>query len=287
MFECSTCDDVFYWQEDCEEHMNDMVTGLSVKHHMNAVDHWAPTSECETCTSTFHSQHAANQHMNAKNHWLPTVPCETCPTKFHTQQAVENHMRAKGHYKNYCQQCNRRFMNENCLRLHLISKIHRGTTIACPFCQTGVVTASGVSHHLESGSCPQAKGLNRDRIHRAIRQLDPNGYVCKKQIAWYDEENSTYEVTGSAYNGSYWVCYLCKKGFNSKKALESHVNSPVHKEKVYHCLKRGCPKEFHSLAGLFNHLESESCGFIRFEGVQQVHKQLNDAMMGRRMITGF
>ncbi|CAP93319.1 Pc16g06490 [Penicillium rubens Wisconsin 54-1255] len=69
-----------------------------------------------------------------------------------------------------------------------------------------------------------------------------------------------------AYNGSYWVCYLCKKKFNSGKALESHVNSPVHKEKVYHCLKRGCPKEFHSLAGLFNHLESESCGFIRFEG---------------------
>ncbi|KAG0155495.1 hypothetical protein PDIDSM_1072 [Penicillium digitatum] len=300
MFECSTCDEEFWWQEDCDEHMDDyghwiecetcnrtFRTKTACNQHMNAVDHWAPTFECETCTSTFYSQHAANNHMNAKGHWLPKVPCEMCTTKFHTQQAAENHMRAKGHYKNYCQECKRKFTNENCLRQHLNSKTHRGTNIACPFCRTGFVTASGVSHHLESGSCPRAKALNRDRIHQIIQQLDPNGVVCKKQIGWHDEQNSTYLVTDSAWNGDSWVCYLCKRGVNLRKALESHVNSPVHKEKVYHCLKRGCPKEFHSLASLFNHLESETCGFIRFEGVQQVHQQLHDAIRGRRMITNF
>lgn len=41
------------------------------------------------------------------------------------------------------------------------------------------------------------------------------------------------------------------------------------------------------MASLFNHLESESCGFMRFEGVQQVHNRLNDAILNRRMITGF
>jgi hypothetical protein len=166
------------------------------------------------------------------------------------------------------------------------SKTHRGTNIPCPFCRTGFVTASGVSHHLESGSCSRAQGLNRDKIHRIIQQLDPNGIVCKKQIGWYGEENVTYSVTDSAWNGNAWECYICGREFNSRKALESHVNSPVHKEKVYHCLNRGCSKEFHSLASLFNHLESESCGFIRFDGVQRIHKKLNDAMMGRRMITG-
>ncbi|KAI2673396.1 transcriptional regulator family: C2H2 zinc finger [Penicillium roqueforti] len=302
MFECITCDAVFWDQDDCDEHMDDerhwiecetcnrsFRTQNACNQHMNAVDHWAPTFDCETCNSTFRTQHAANNHMNAKSHWLPKVPCETCPMKFYTQQAVENHMSAKGHYKNYCQECSRQFMNANCLRQHLNSKIHRGTNIACPFCRVGFVTASGVSHHLESGACPQAQGLNRDRIHRIIQQLDPNGIVCKKQIAWHGEheQDMTYLVTDNAWNGSCWVCYLCKKGFNSPKALGSHVNSPVHNEKVYHCLKRGCPKEFHSLASLFNHLESESCGFIRFEGVQQVHRQLNDAIMGRRTITGF
>ncbi|KAJ5158992.1 Zinc finger C2H2 [Penicillium coprophilum] len=300
MFECATCNDEFWYQSDCDEHMHDyghwiecdtcnrlFRSQFACHQHMDALDHWAPTFECETCTSTFRTQNAANSHMNAKRHWLPTVPCQKCPMKFHTEGAAENHMRAKGHYKTYCHECDRHFRDENCLRQHLNSKTHRGTNIPCPFCRTGYVTASGVSHHLESGSCPQAQGLNRDKIHRIIQQLDPNGVVCKKQIAWHDEENVTYSVTDNAWNGSFWVCYICKRGFNSRQALGSHVNSPVHKEKVYHCLNRGCRKEFHSLASLFNHLESESCGFVRFDGVQQVHKRLNDAIMGRRMITGF
>ncbi|KAJ5494559.1 Zinc finger C2H2 [Penicillium fimorum] len=270
MFECGTCDAEFRYRDDCDEHMNDH-------------GHWI---ECETCTRVFRSQAACNQHMNTLDHWTPTFECETCTSTFRTQTAANNHMRAKRHYKNYCHDCERTFMNENCLRQHLNSKTHRGNNIPCPFCRTGFVTASGVSHHLESGSCPQAQGLNRDKIHRIIQQLDPNGIVCKKQIAWHGEENMSYSVTDSAWNGHCWVCYICKRGFNSRRALESHVNSPVHKEKVYHCLQRGCPKEFHSLASLLNHLESETCGFIRFDGVQQVHQRLNDAIIGRRMITG-
>jgi hypothetical protein len=131
--------------------------------------------------------------------------------------------------------------------------------------------------------------LNRDRIHRIIQGLDPKGLVCKKQIGWHDDSQgtATYSVTPRAFNGTSWVCYICKKCFKSSRALESHLNSPVHQEKVYHCLKRGCPKEFHSLASLFNHLESESCGFIRFEGVQQIHNRINDAILGNKMITGF
>ncbi|KAJ5490362.1 Zinc finger C2H2 [Penicillium expansum] len=131
MFECSTCDDESWYQADCDEHMDDY------------------------------------------RHWIEIIGSRPFrarrPMKFHSQQAAENHMTAKGHYKNYCQECRRSFMNENCLRQHLNSKTHRGTNIACPFCRTGFVTVSGVSHHLESGSCPQAKGLNRDRIHHIMK----------------------------------------------------------------------------------------------------------------------
>ncbi|KAJ5794296.1 transcriptional regulator family: C2H2 zinc finger [Penicillium paradoxum] len=300
MNECSTCTEVFYFWEDCENHMDEerhwiecqtcdreFRTQNACNQHMNSLDHWAPTFDCETCSREFESQSAANQHMNSKGHWLPTVPCETCTMKFQTQHSADNHMESLGHYKNYCRECDRRFKNENCLRQHLNSKIHRGTGISCFFCPAKFVTPSGVSHHLETGACPQAPTMNRDMIHRMIQQLDPNGIICKKQIGWHDEENVQYLVTQHAFNGHNWVCYICKKCFNAPKSLESHLNSSVHKEKVYHCLKRGCPKEFVSMASLFSHLESESCGYIRFEGVQQVHRQLNDAIMGRRMITGF
>ncbi|CAG8320982.1 unnamed protein product [Penicillium nalgiovense] len=273
VFECETCTRTFFSQDAADQ-------------HMNALDHWEPVFECETCTRTFSSQDAANQHMNVKNHWQPTVPCETCSQMFYTEEAANQHMAVKGHYKNYCAECDRTFMNGNCLRQHLNSRIHRGTDIVCPFCNAGFVTASGVTHHVESGSCPNASKWNRDTIHRVIHRLDPKVIITNKQIERHNEQNIRYYATDRAFNGKNWECYLCRKGFGSMAGLNAHLNSSVHKEKIYHCLnKRGCGKEFVSLAALFNHLESESCGYIRFGEVQNMHRRLNDAIMNRKMIT--
>ncbi|KAJ6179779.1 hypothetical protein N7519_010240 [Penicillium mononematosum] len=298
MYECGTCDFEFRYREDCDAHMDEydhwveceactrqFRTERSCEQHMDALDHWAPVFECETCTRTFSSQDAVNQHMNAKNHWQPTVPCETCSQVFHTEEAADQHMAAEGHYENYCVECDRRFMNENCLRQHLNSRIHRGADVVCPFCDAHFVTASGVTHHIEYAGCPNARKWNRETIHRMIQRLDPNGLVTNKQIEWRNEQNVQYYTTDCAFNGTNWECYICRKGFGSMAGLNAHLNSPVHKEKIYHCLnKRGCGKEFVSLASLFNHLESESCGYIRFGEVQNVHRRLNDAIMNRKMI---
>lgn len=74
----------------------------------------------------------------------------------------------------------------------------------------------------------------------------------------------------------------------SSRALNQHANSPVHQQSIYHCPNeaRKCGKQFVSLAGFFNHLESEACGFIRFEKVQEAQRSLTDVMSGRRMIAG-
>ncbi len=37
----------------------------------------------------------------------------------------------------------------------------------------------------------------------------------------------------------------------------------------YHCPHPACRADFKSLASLINHLESETCGFMRFEKVQE------------------
>lgn len=86
-----------------------------------------------------------------------------------------------------------------------------------------------------------------------------------------------------AYNGYAWECYICHSQFSSLHGLNMHLNSPRHKEKVYHCLNHrgGCPKQFVSLAGLFNHLESETCSFIWFDKVQQHVGRILD---GQRLI---
>lgn len=166
---------------------------------------------------------------------------------------------------------------------HLNSKIHRGQNIPCPFCKVKFTTASGVSHHLETGSCPNAGNLNHQNIHRMIRERDVHGVITNKLIEWKEESFSQYSATDRAFNGYNWECYICHKEFNAKFSLNNHLNSPVHRQKVYHCpnAKAKCGKDFVSLAALFNHLESESCVFMRFEKVQ---KHAADLFTGRKLI---
>lgn len=129
-YECASCSMEFAYKEDCEEHMSDyghwpecevcpatFRSQRACNQHMNARGHWAPRYDCETCTRTFRLQGAATQHMNAMRHWAPKVPCETCSNKFHTQSAADQHMKALSHYRNYCKSCDRRFDNENNLRM--------------------------------------------------------------------------------------------------------------------------------------------------------------------------
>ncbi|KAJ5564347.1 hypothetical protein N7513_000589 [Penicillium frequentans] len=287
MYECATCTDTFYYGDDCDEHM----------------DHYGHWIECDTCNSRFRSQRSCHQHMNALGHHAPQFECETCTGQFFSQNAVNNHMNSMDHWATYCAPCGREFKNSNNLRMvtfpfyailkknntnkhnkHRNSRIHRGTGFNCPFCQTAFVTASGVSHHVETGSCPNAPNLNRESLLKIVQASDRQGLITNKQIGWQDEEHMEYIVTDRAHNGYNWECYICHREFNTSKALNQHINSPVHKQKAYHCPNSNCPKEFISLAGLFSHLESESCAFMRFERMQQVQVSLNDAIRNRRQI---
>ncbi|POR35531.1 hypothetical protein TPAR_04237 [Tolypocladium paradoxum] len=290
MYECETCTDAFYNREDVEDHMDDyghwpkcetcprtFRTQRACDQHMNDTGHWAPRFDCETCTKDFGSQNAANQHMTAVGHWAPKIPCETCAEKFFTQQAANQHMQDLAHYINYCKACDKQFQS------HLNSKTHRGTNVPCPFCGHNYTSATGLTHHLESGSCLGAPKLNRETILGMVRDRDPHGVITNKQIAWHEEENVIYTATKRAFNGSYWECYICHNEFKTANALNAHVNSPAHKQKVYHCpnTKSRCGKQFINLAGLFNHLESEACAFMRFEKVQQ---RVGDVLQGRKLI---
>jgi hypothetical protein len=158
----------------------------------------------------------------------------------------------------------------------------RNGPISCPFCKRGFTTATGVTHHLEAGSCPQARSLNRDTILNEIRRRDPNHMITKKLIT-YGDTSSSITATSASYNrnSDLYECYLCHKGFRELKSLNSHVNSPTHREKVYHCPGRACGKEFRALAPLFNHLESETCGAVRFDAVQ---RNVGGILSGKRLI---
>jgi stress-induced morphogen len=274
---CQPCDRYFDSERALQQHTDNSNAHAYSSSSSESDDNY----ECDTCTRSFATQRAVEQHMDAVGHHAPQYECDVCTRKFASRAASESHMNAVGHWQHYCQDCKRKFDNANALKMvclpslvcmemltrlqHRNSRIHRGAAVGCPLCKRMFVTASGVSHHLETGSCPRAPNLNRETIHKMIHARDPNRFVTKNQLEWHGE----FQVTDNSWNGSAYECYLCHRAFSSLAELNRHVNSGPHRQKIYHCPNRGCAKEFVRLASLFNHLESESCGFIRFEGVQK------------------
>ena len=170
--------------------------------------------------------------------------------------------------------------------------------MACPWCQPAYVSASvgctspifsptdtfhkGLAHHLESGSCVSAPQLDRESLFRIIRERDVDGVLTRANIA-YGPSTVSYEVNACYdYNRRAWVCYICQQGFTSPHGLDQHVRSPVHQTKVYHCPNRLCAREFATLASVASHLESESCGLVKYDEVQTRFKEV---ITSNRMIT--
>ncbi len=152
--------------------------------------------------------------------------------------------------------------------------------------------------HLEAGSCPSVPALDRDTIYRMVRERDPGGIISKNLIGWMG--SSTYEATGNAWNGSFYECIICHHEFTTLNGLNQHLKSPrrrsaadvdcdsqadrlcpTDQEDLYHCPNGGCQTDFKTLAGLANHLESETCGFMPFDTVQ---RRVGEMMRGGRLI---
>ncbi|PWI67648.1 hypothetical protein PCL_03002 [Purpureocillium lilacinum] len=264
-FECGTCGRAF-------------PAGWRARdNHCRATGHAPPDFECETCSRWFRSRRACDQHMDATDHWQRPYTCSCCSLTWRTEERCVQHEH-EDHY--YCNECCRGFESYNNIRMHLNSRRHRGDDMECPFCPRLFTTATGVTHHLETGACPNAGGLNRDGLYRVVRSKDPQGLVSKKLIRWTG--SCSYEASASSWNGNAYECYFCHRTFGRLPSLNQHLNSPTHQQALYHCPNPACRMDFKNLAGIINHLESESCGFMRFE---QVQGKIGNIVSGNRLIT--
>ncbi|VTO83126.1 unnamed protein product [Fusarium graminearum] len=175
MFTCGTCWRQFPagWQ--------------SRQQHMNATGHEAPEFECKTCDRYFSSQKAVQQHMNHLDHWDESSEseyivygCDHCDDEFDDEDELHDH-EARDHF--YCVVCSRTFQDLHSITQHLRGKVHRITTVQCPFCKDSQGTATGLAYHLERGCCSKAP-LNRDKLYAAIRQRDPGGIISNRLLTW-------------------------------------------------------------------------------------------------------
>ena len=105
--------------------------------------------------------------------------------------------------------------------------------------------------------------------------------ITNNLLEWHQETWSTDQ----AWNGRGFECYLCHRQFAADRHLDQHLSSPAHMQKIYHCPNTlECGSQFTTLAAMFNHLESESCGYIKFKGVQ---RNVGSFLSGKQKTIGF
>ncbi|KAF7853628.1 uncharacterized protein EAF02_011933 [Botrytis sinoallii] len=249
---------------------------------------------CKPCDRWFSNERSYNQHVEnssahrneessydeySSSNGEPEFECYGCYECFWSEDARENH-HTSDHDDRYCTPCKRMFINANNLRQHQHSKVHMGCSIKCPFCPTHYPTASALIIHLESGTC--TSGMNRQKINAEIRSLDRNHIITTPQIEYYTSPSSSPNIaTESSWNGHFYECFLCSKQSTTLRALNQHLSSSVHEQKMYRCPGPRCGIEFRLLSGLVQHVESESCGAMKFTTVQKGAKNGIEKMVGR------
>ena len=103
-----------------------------------------------------------------------------------------------------------------------------------------------------------------------LRERDPQGGFTERLLTYPGSKLSAEWDPSSAWNGSGFQCYICGKQYQTPNVLRQHVMSPVYQAPIYHCPNwngKCGGKKFPTLAAFFNHLESESCGLMKFQGV--------------------
>ncbi|KAH7248687.1 putative zinc finger protein [Fusarium redolens] len=229
----------------------------------------------QSCGKEFKTLAALINHLESESwHYAPNWECDACGAGFHRRKQCKDH---EINCCFYCEDCEQQFSSWHAISQHLNSSRHRGPShssvsdyqkgVSCPFCKAPYQAASGVVHHLERGCCPNAP-LDRDTLDQEVRRRDPDGFICNKLLEWHG--TVSYHATSLAYNSRYgqYECYFCGDLFRQLSSLNQHLASPRHQQELYHCPNRKCLKEFTTLAGMVNHLESESCRFLRFGAVQ-------------------
>ncbi|TEB38620.1 hypothetical protein FA13DRAFT_1724539 [Coprinellus micaceus] len=253
------------------------------------------------------SSHRQHLRTSPNHNW-----CEDCDVDFQTWTGLKEHyVQSPAH--SYCQQCNELFYDDNELEYHHDSEhircvpcrrffkndlglhehyrqspVHSSKycprDIVCPGYQCGqrFVSQSALILHFEAGSC--RSGINRTAVNRFVRENDRQGIITNpsRLITGPSSTETTYYATSAAWNGHAYECYLCHGEYRSLTALNQHLASPRHQDRIYFCPLSSCRETFSTLSGLCQHIESERCGVLRFRPVRDA---LDGLVSGMRRIT--
>ncbi|KAJ7067493.1 hypothetical protein C8F01DRAFT_1019202 [Mycena amicta] len=262
--------------ERCDE-------GVAIREHLTDAQNY-----CLRCRRSFVNAQAFRehiQHSSAHREDPLAVPghsqwqfdrgrpyCLECRKVYRDDNGLHDHYRQSKRHE-YCEQCRRLFANTNELVSHLQSSDHVPPKIPCPMhvsnCRQWFVDGPSLIAHIDSGCLP---GMPREFLDRWVREYPRNRPAPPFVPAANDEEPDTggaarHIATQEAFNGWKYECYLCHGTFRLLSALNNHLRqSPLHKEdRGFTCSGTVCTRSFPTLASLWAHVESETCGVVRFK----------------------
>ncbi|GLB43622.1 putative zinc-finger of C2H2 type [Lyophyllum shimeji] len=245
---CQDCDREFPTWKGLQQHW------VQSRHH----------SYCERCNEHFDDDDELEDHYVNAHFW-----CEKCRKFFTNDYGLKEHYR-QSPVHHYCASCDRHFLSSSNLQSHLNSSIHRPRDIPCrgKGCNLTFVSVSAMLLHLESGTC--ISGMNRRFINDKVRELDRNNIITdpSRMLTGPSHPHIEYYATGAAWNGRAYECYLCHGEHTSLKALNQHLASSRHQEKIYVCPMQTCRVRFTALSALCQHIESQRCGVHKFAAVR-------------------
>ncbi|KAI0758801.1 hypothetical protein C8Q74DRAFT_1209351 [Fomes fomentarius] len=276
MPECERCDRWFNTDRALEQHRDnssmhhicyrcdrDFTTAVGlIQHYIQSTRH----PYCRWCDDHFDDFEELDDHYEDA-HWY----CDACDRCFRDEVGLHEHRR-QTHADRYCVPCKRMFRNANNLRQHQNSSIHQGRTVLCPMknCERAFPSTSALVLHLESGTC--TSGMTRKMVDDIIRKIDRSNVITNPNRMIAGPTSSSPRVTDEwaterAWIGYAYECYHCHRTYPSLGALNAHLRSPAHGEKIYRCpsMWRGCGAEFRTLSAFCQHMESGNCAVYRFK----------------------
>ncbi|EIW62192.1 uncharacterized protein TRAVEDRAFT_164034 [Trametes versicolor FP-101664 SS1] len=289
VFHCQLCPSSFYWEDELFEHEDDFhpICGPCNKRFSSQwglTQHYVQSPRhayCQKCRRLFPDWSALYSHYDEQHYY-----CSVCSSIFDFEVGLHEHRRQK-HANLYCVPCKRMFQNANNLDSHRRSSIHQGRTVQCPMqgCKGTFVSTAALVLHLESGAC--VSRMTRDAVNRIVVQVDRSNIITNpaRLITGAPTSGGTTVTatwaTQRAWNGTHYECYLCHRGYKSLHALNQHLQSSAHAEKMYRCPQgwSGCGAEFGTLSAFCQHVEGGKCGVRRFQGeFNRVMGQLSSGM---------
>lgn len=241
-------------------------------------EHWVQSPRhhyCQYCSEHFADDDDLEEHYQSSHFY-----CGSCRRVFKNDVGLHEHYRQSPNH-DYCASCKRLFQSERHLRTHLESSIHRPRDVPCPFrgCDAAFVSRSALILHLESGGCRSR--VDRATINRFVLQYDKNHVITNPSrliTGGNSAQDVKYYASEASWNGSMYECYLCHRTYSTLVALNQHLSSPRHEQKIYLCPPGFCRMQFRTLSALCQHIESGTCGVSKFKAVQDAM----DSIVGMR-----